>query len=452
MLDLPHAILHAILHVFTLFAPLFSRSVFKNAYQLLVGHILCKHRRTITDILRQLNLKSIKNYSKYHWVLSGAKWCSIQGAKILLFSLGKLCSQDIVISIDSTIERRKGPKIKGLGRQRDPVRSTKEKKVLAIGLNWLVCAIHIRFPWISKIWACPFLSILMSPEKPLSSSKNESDLKKTRQHKTLNEWASQIVRIIAKWIGKIKNITIVADSAFATYILANTCIDNGISLISRMRLDARTFNFPIMNKKGRPRLVGERLPTFETLARDPLQDWKKINVKWYGESNKELEILTGSCLWYGYGIRPVPIKWVLIKTGKEVVALFSTNLNHTVEYIIETFVERWQLESTFEECRRHLGIETQRQWSDKSIDRTTPCLLASYSIINLMAVELSKEKKESIPIQECSWYKKKHPTFSDVLNYVRLEILKAKYFSKVVKKIDLEKNRLYELMSLLAAA
>src|SRR5690606_30319918 len=100
----------------------------------------CKNRRTIADILRQLGLKSIKNFSKYHWVLSGAKWCSIRGAKILLTKLGRICSKDIVISIDSTIERRKGSQIKGLGRQRDAVRSTKENKVLVIGLNWLVCA------------------------------------------------------------------------------------------------------------------------------------------------------------------------------------------------------------------------------------------------------------------------------------------------------------------------
>lgn len=448
MFDLPSAILN----VFSIFAPLFSRSVFNNARQLFLGHILCKKHRTITELLRQLGLKNIKNYSKYHWILNGAKWCSIRGSKILLSSLGKICQKDIVISIDSTIERRKGPKIKGLGRQRDAVQSTKENKVLVIGLNWLVCAIHVQFPWTSRIWACPFLSVLMPPENPLSSSKNKSDLKKSRRHKTLNEWASQIVRIIAKWIGKIKNITIVADSAFATYILANTCIDNCASLISRMRLDARTFEFPTDNKKGRPRLVGKRLPTFENLAKDHSQNWQEVDVKWYGAINKKIKILTGTCLWYGYGIRPVPIKWVLVKTESEITVLFSTNLNHISEYIIESFVERWQLESTFEECRRHLGIETQRQWSDKSIDRTTPCLFASYSIINLMALGLIKEKKESIPVQECSWYKKRYPTFSDILNYLRLEILKTKYFSKFDKKIDLEKNPLYDLISLLAAA
>ena len=116
---------NAILHVLAFFTPLFSRPIFKNASQLFLGHILCKNRRTVTDILRQLGLKNIKNYSKYHWVLSGAKWCSIQGAKILLSNLAKIVPKNIIISIDSTIERRKGPQIKGLGRQRDAVKSSK---------------------------------------------------------------------------------------------------------------------------------------------------------------------------------------------------------------------------------------------------------------------------------------------------------------------------------------
>jgi hypothetical protein len=442
----------AILSVFAIFSQLFSRSVFKNALQLFQGHILCKNRRTIAEILRQIGLKDIKNYSKYHWVLSGAKWCAVRGSKTLLFALTKLCQKDILISMDSTIERRKGPKIKSLGRQRDAVQSTKGNKVLVIGLNWLVCAIHVQFPWASRAWACPFFSILMPPEKPLSSSKNKYDLKKNKKHKTLNERASQVVRIITKWIGKIKNVTIVADSAFATYILANTCIDHCVNLISRMRLDARTFEFPAINKKGRPRLVGERLPTFEKLAKDFSQSWQEIDVKWYGGVRKKLATLTGISLWYGYGIRPVPIKWVLIKIENETTVLFSTNLSHNPEYIIESFVERWQIETTFEESRRHLGVETQRQWSDRSIDRTTPCLFASYSIINLMALKLVEEKGEEIYLQKCSWYKKSHACFSDVLNHLRLHILERKYFSKIGKNKDLKKNPLYELVLLLAAA
>lgn len=131
--------------------------------------------------------------------------------------------------------------------------------------------------------------------------------------------------------------------------------------------------------------------------------------------------------------------------------LFSTNTQHSVKRIIEIFVSRWSLEVTFEESRRHLGIETQRQWSDKGIERTTPCIFGSFSIIVLMARRLSEERKSKIPIQETSWYSKSNITFSDVLFYVKQSILRKKY-SKFGSKTELGKKDLEELILRAAAA
>ena len=44
---------------------------------------------------------------------------------------------------------------------------------------------------------------------------------------------------------------------------------------------------------------------------------------------------------------------------------------------------RWSLEAIFEEGHAHLGIETQRQWSDLAIQRTTPLLFGLYSLVTL---------------------------------------------------------------------
>jgi hypothetical protein len=98
-------------------------------------------------------------------------------------------------------------------------------------------------------------------------------------------------------------------------------------------------------------------------------------------------------------------------------------LSHSARRIIEGYVERWPEEVTFEEARRHLGMETQRQWSDEAVTKTTPIILASFSIITLIGWELSQSRKEMIPKQCTSWYKKQHITFSDVLAYVREAIL-----------------------------
>lgn len=268
----------------------------------------------------------------------------------------------------------------------------------------------------------------------------------------MNKWASQSIYLLRKFLGKTKVITIIADSSFATYQLANTCIDLGANLISRLRLDARLYSLPEKTKKGRPRLVGKRLVTLENRLKQECIDWKELQVKWYGGKQKKVFVLSETCLWYGYGIRPVPIRWVLVKTENEVIALFSTNINHDPKEIVEKFIERWQIEVTFEESRRHLGIETQRQWSDLGISRTTPCIFASFSIVNLMALELAKEKKENIPTQKASWYQKKQVTFSDILNYLRLEILMRRHFLGFVRKREPQKSILKELIDLLAAA
>ena len=105
------------------------------------------------------------------------------------------------------------------------------------------------------------------------------------------------------------------------------------------------------------------------------------------------------------GHEPIPIRWVLVvdPTGKkDPVPLFSTDINLSGEQIIELFVERWSIEVTFEEVRAHLGVETQRQWCDGAIARTTPALMAKAL---LEGQELEKGK--------AAWYQKDSSTFLD---------------------------------------
>lgn len=453
MLDLPATILH----IFSHFAPLFSKSVYKNALLLFFGHILTKGRRTIADILRTLNLQHVKNFSKFHWVLSGAKWSGLKASRLLFTAIVNVFpAEEIIIPIDTHVERRKGEKIKGLGRQRDAVHSTKNQKVLTIGLLWLVASISVKIPGSLTSWALPFFTQLIPPKRPLSSCRNKSDLTSNKKRKTLTEWTVQLIKVIKTWVKDIPFV-IVADNAFACHAIAHACANSKGALISRMRMDARIFNFPDQNKKrkGRPLLVGKRCPLFTDYLMDQTINWEKIVVNWYGGKEKELLIYTGIHLWYAYGIPPLPIRWVLIKDPtheNEAIVLFSTNTQHSAKRIIEIFVSRWSIEVTFEESRRHLGIETQRQWSDKAIERTTPCLFGSFSVTVLMGHQLAEETKSKIPIRETSWYNKKHVTFSDVLHYVKVSILRQKYYSKFGSRVELGKKDLEELILSAAAA
>src|SRR5690242_15782556 len=135
MTDLPAQILS----VLGLFSPLFSRPVYENIVFLFTGHILTKGRRTIADILRTLSLKDGTNFSKYHWVLSRAQWSAFNASRILLrMIISTFSLKEVIVAVDTHVERRRGEKIRGLGRQRDAVRSSKNRKVLTIGLLWLV--------------------------------------------------------------------------------------------------------------------------------------------------------------------------------------------------------------------------------------------------------------------------------------------------------------------------
>lgn len=454
MTDLPAQILN----VLALFSPLFSRPVYENMVFLFIGHILTKGRRTITDILRTLNLKDCKNFSKYHWILSRARWKAFNASRILLGAIISAFSlKEVIIAVDTHVERRRGEKIRGLGRQRDAVQSSKNRKVLTIGLLWLVASVSVKCPWSPLRWALPFFTQLIPPKKPLSTSCNKRDLEGRARHKTLTEWTVQLIIVIRKWLKKEIPFVIVADVAFASHKIAHACAKFNGALVSRLRMDARIFNFPDHSKKrrGRPLLVGKRCPLFSDYLKDPSLVWQEVEVDWYGGCRKKLLVYSGTNLWYAYGIPPLAVCWVLVKDPEgntDPVVLFSTNIDHPVEKIIEIFVSRWPIEVTFEESRRHLGIETQRQWSDLAIERTTPCIFASFSIIVLMAMKQAEAAQESVPLQQTAWYRKRYATFSDVLSYVRLSILRRKYFTKFGLKIKLGKKDLEDLILRGAAA
>ena len=139
-------------------------------------------------------------------------------------------------------------------------------------------------------------------------------------------------------------------------------------------------------------------------------------TEWYGRKRKELKIATGEALWYRVGEIPVHLRWVIIKdpeSGKPPAVLLSTDPELKAKNIVAYFVQRWSIEVTFEEVRAHLGVESQRQWSDKAIARITPSLFALFSLITLIANHLNKKKKLSV--RTAAWYKKELPTFSDAI-------------------------------------
>ena len=136
-----------------------------------------------------------------------------------------------------------------------------------------------------------------------------------------------------------------------------------------------------------------------------------------------MELASHTALWYHAGLSPVPIRWVLIRDPYRVFAtqvLLCTDLTVASEQIVAWFVLRWQMEVTLEEVRRHLGVETQRQWTRLAIARTTPVLLGLFALVTLLAHPHLTEASQNI--RQAAWYRKRTPTFSDALARVRREM------------------------------
>ncbi len=171
---------------------------------------------------------------------------------------------------------------------------------------------------------------------------------------------------------------------------------------------------------GRPRLKGQRRPTLKQLLSSPTTKWAEVTVNWYDGTARSLQIASITAVRYHPGLPTVPIRWVLIRDpsgGFEPQALLCTELAVEPVQIIEWFVLRWQLEVTFQEVRTHLGVETQRQWSDRTIGRTTPALLGLFSWVTLAAHLLPTGPRT--PVRSSAWYAKPSPTFSDAIALAR---------------------------------
>jgi hypothetical protein len=434
-----------ILAVLGAFASEFSRPTWKNIQVLLIGVLLCRGPRRVSSVLRVMGLASIRNFSKYHRVLSRAEWNGLNLAKIVFGLLVKLLPESwpILIAVDETLERRRGRKIKAKGLYRDGVRSSQSNVVTSFGLKWECMMLIVPLPWCKRPWALPFLTLLAPSKK--------SNEKAGRRHKTSLDWTRQMVKVVSRWL--LRPWILIGDGAYACMDLAVACIKHHVALISRLRLDAQLFHFPVYEKKklGRKPIKGKRIHLKDLLV-DPEQIWQTAVVNWYGGEKKEVEYLTFICLWYHAGMLPVTLRIVLVKTpeGKsEAETFFSTQINLEPIQIINYFVLRWNIEVTFEETRSNLGVETQRQWSDKAIARTTPLLMGLFSFVTLVALKMNQIKVLT-SMEMASWYNKKGElTFSDILALVRREIWFQKNFSKSQNQPDLDKYSAETINSLI---
>jgi len=375
-----------------------------------------------------MGLAEQPGFGRYHEVLNRARWDARDVARRLLLHLLAVLSPsgEVVVGIDDTIERRWGGKIKARGIYRDPVRSSHGHFVKTSGLRWLSLAVMLPVPFAHRRWALPFLTVL-APSARWSDEQG-------RRHKTLIDWARQAIRQTKRWLPD-RCLTVVADSSFAALELI-AAVRRYVRLITRLRLDASLFE-PAPERRpgqpGRPPLKGRRRPKLGAVLIDPNTAWTPVTVtEWYGGQTRKLEYVSDTAVWYHNGLPPAPIRWVLVRDPsgeRDAQAFLCTDLELEPAAILSRFVSRWRMETTFQEVREHLGVETQRQWSDLAILRTTPALLGLYSQVTLWAHGLMRIPNTAVRPHPAAWYNKLQPTFSDAIAAVRRVLWSPQDFS-----------------------
>ncbi len=291
-------------------------------------------------------------------------------------------------------------------------------------------------PWAGRVWALPFLTALVPSERYNAA--------RARRHETLLDFGRQLALQARRWLPG-RDLVLVADSSFSSLLFLSALRRRGLTVITRLRLDAALYD-PAPPRApgttGRPRKAGKRLPTLAKVVADAATVWQTLQVEhWYGGGARDLQIATATAVWRHYGLPAVPIRWVLIRDPQKpdapIQALLCTDIERTPEQIVTWFVRRWCVETTFGEVRAHLGVETQRQWSDRAIARTTPCLLGLFSIVTLLAGRLPARQRRSA--MTAAWYPKTCPTFSDALAAVRRAIWREQHFQTSPRRTDRRK-------------
>jgi len=404
------------LRLLAVFAPAFTAPTFAHALTLVCGAILAPGRRTVAAALRAVGLDHERHFTTYHRVLNRAAWSPLALSKALLgLILTAFVGPDapLLLVIDDTLERRYGRRVAYKARYHDPVRSASGHVVTTSGVRWLCICALVRVPWSRRPWALPFLTV-PCPTPAVSARLG-------KRHRTVPARAATLIRLIRRW-QPARPLVLTGDSGYGVVALARTCREHGVTLVARLRLEAALYAPVPPQPAGKPGVKpkkGPRLPTPGAELAAPATRWVRQEVRWYAGEVRAFDLTSGLALWHRDGEPPVPIRWVLLRdpAGKlRPTALFCTDQELAPVQIVARYVGRWNIEVTFEEARRHLGLATQRQWSQRAIERTFPCLLGLFSLVTLLADALHGA---ALPTRQSAWYAKPEATFLDALAAVR---------------------------------
>ena len=401
----------------TLFDPLgpaFTRPAHHRFVLLALGAILTVGGHTVANLLCGLGALAPGHPSSYHRVFSRDRWSAWALAhRFAPAVLARLVPHGAIeLAGDDTVEEHPGKKVFGKGCHRDPVRSTQSFTAYRWGHKWVVLAVLVRFPFATRRWALPLLVALYQPE--------DENRKQGRRHKTPPQLLRQMLRVLLRWFPG-RTFVCTGDGNYATHELAElaTRYPGRLTYVSRFYPDANLVAPPPpYGGQGRPRVKGEDLPSPAEVVQGAAQR-QPLEVAWYGGGRRRVAVVTGTGWWYRSGQPLVPLRWVFVHdlTGTHRDEYFcTTDQAMRPAVVIETYTGRWNIETTFQEMRSYIGLETTRGWSRNTVLRVAPCLFGLYTVVAYLYAELPSK---SARMRVVDWPGKRDVTFSDAITAVR---------------------------------
>lgn len=391
----------------------FTNPTYQRFSTLLVGAVLTTGRRTVANLLRTLRHLAPGHRTDYQRVLSRAPWSGLAlGCALTRLVLDRLVPDGPVMLVgDDTVDGHKGKCVYGKARHRDAVRSTHSYTAWRYGHRWVVLAVLVKFPFATRPWALPVLIDLYRSE--------EDDRARKRPHRTPARIMCGLVRVLLmRFPGR--TFIFAGDSGYGTHEVARFCGRHRarLTLVSKLHPDANLFDPPpSYSGKGRPRVKGARRPK-PRAAVAAAGSFARREVGWYGGGKRRVDTLDGTGHWYKGGRGLVPVRWVFVRdvsgTHRDEY-FFTTDPDLTPAAVIGHYCGRWNIETTFQEARSCLGLESTRGWRKNTVLRAGPCLLGLYSVVAVLFHALPESKRAGA----VSWPGKATVTFSDALCAVR---------------------------------
>jgi hypothetical protein len=402
------------LPVLPLFASAFRTvATFARATLLAVAAILTTGRRTVANLLRTVAGLTQGDPSSYHRVLSLAQWSGLALAALLTrFIIRHFWPHGRIRLVgDDTVTEHPGRKVHGKARHRDPVRSSHSYTAWRWGHKWVVLAVLVHFPFARRPWALPVLvALYRSPQ---------DNLQRGRPHRTPAQLLQLLLRLLLRWFPD-REFLFAGDGNYGSHEMAELAPHSHgrVHLVSKFPANANLVEPPpAYSGHGRPRVKGAKRPRpRDVVATAPRT---RLNVAWYGGGRRDVEVVSGTGHWYKAGRGLVPVRWVYVHdlsgTHRDEY-FYSTDVAMTPQEIIEEYTGRWNIETTFEEARAYLGLESTRGWCARTVQRAEPCLLGLYSVVALMYGLLPEADQDRGTVD---WEGKGTVTFSDAITAVR---------------------------------